>query len=182
MFDIFNKLKRKQTMSEKLTNQDVLNLNQALNTVGNLSGVKFAYAVNKNKTLIEVEVEALKEAQKQSDKFQEFTKKRLELCNRLGDKDEKGNPKMKPTMIDGIIIKGSQDFVIEANKVEFDKELEALRVEYKESIDEREAQIKKFNEMLTEESTFTPHKIKLSDVPANITVDQMKSLINLIEE
>lgn len=165
---LFNKFIRKTPM---LKNKDILSLNQALNTVGNLSGVRFSYAVAKNKKLIETEIEALNVALKASEKYTEFDTKRVELCKRLADKDEKGVAKMD-----------NNSFVIIANKEEFDKELEALRTEYKEEIDAREAQIKKFNEMMEEESSFVPHKIKLADLPANITAKQTTDLFEIIEE
>lgn len=165
---LFNKFKRKQNM---LKNSDVLSLDQALSTVGNLSGVKFSYAIAKNRNLVDVEVKALKEALKFSEKYTEFDTKRVELCKRLADKDEKGVAKME-----------ANAFVIVANKEEFDKELETLRAEYKTEIDAREEQLKKFNEMLEEESSFVPHKIKLADLPAAITAAQTTALFNLIEE
>src|ERR1700752_1412982 len=64
-----------------MTNQEILNLNQGLYSVGNLVGPnnKFAYAVAKNIMLLRPylgEIESL----------------RIKLCERLAKKDDNGKP------------------------------------------------------------------------------------------
>lgn len=156
-----------------MKNEELFMLNQAITTVGNLSGVKFAYAIAKNKKVIETEIEVLKESVKPSEKFTEYEKKKAEIVKKYADKDEKGNYKAD----------ANNQYVVETQKVEFEKEVAPLNEEYKEEIDKRDAQVKEFNEvMLKAEAKFIPFKIKKEDVPVNITVAQTTAIFSLIEE
>jgi len=56
------------------------------------SSVKFHYLVLKNKKLLEPEIEAVKELGKPPEAYQEFDKKRIDMCNEYCTKDETGNP------------------------------------------------------------------------------------------
>ena len=152
------------------TKAEMIQLYQALNKLGNLSGVKFAYAVSKNINLIEPEIKSLEKSLEASDEFKKFEEKRMALVEKFAKKNEKGEK----------IVKDNQ-YEID-NQKEFDEEFENLKVENKEVYDARQKQIEEYNDLLQSESTVELHKINLSDVPSNITVAQMASISSLVEE
>lgn len=149
--------------------QEILNLNQALSAL-NLSGVKFAYAVSKNLSLLKTEIKALQDAQKPSAEYVAYDKERIELCKKHAKKDEKGKP---------IFVNNSFDI---EDREAFDADLKALQEAHKEAVEAREQQIKDFNDLLEKEVKLTLHKIKLSDVPEAITTKEMESIYEIIEE
>lgn len=153
-----------------MENRQLQVLLQGINAVNSLQGVKFAYGINKNRKAIERELETLQEAIKASDKYTEYDKKRIELCEKHAVKDDNGKAKME-----------NNEYVI-TDKDAFDKEIDTLRAKYKDAIDEREAQLKEFSELLKKESDFVPFKIAFEDVPEDITSDAMSKIIDLIDE
>lgn len=154
-----------------MKNEELGVLLQGINAVGSLKGLKFAYAIAKNKKAVTSEVEILQESIKPSEGFAKYDKERMELCKELADKDDKGNPKM-----------ANNEFVIVANKEDFDIRVKALRERNKDVIDERDKQLKEFNELLKAESDFKPFKIDFEDVPQDITADAMSKIAELINE
>jgi len=153
-----------------ITNQNIIELNESLQRVGNLSGIKFAYVVARNKNKIKSEIDSFQEAIKQSNDFQEYEKKRAELCELHAKKDEKGKS----------IINGNE-YEID-NQQAFEAQLKVLRDGNKEVIEAREKQINDFNSFLKEESKLELYKVDLKDVPENITTEQMSSIISIIKE
>lgn len=144
---------------------EVLNLNNALIACGKLKGksenpIKFFYAVSKNLTSIEPEVKAINESLKPSEEYSAYEQKRIELCEKHANKDASGQPKtiMNGTSYD---ISGEDGNI----KPEFTAEWEALKVENKEVIEGREAQIKMYEKSLEEECEVKLHKIKLENIP-----------------
>lgn len=152
----------------KYKRKQLLSLYQSLKSVGNLKGVKFAYAVSKNLQLLESEIKSINEAQKPSEKFQAYDKARVELAKKHA-KTEEGKPVVK-----------NNSYVIENEKA-FNEELETLKTEHKEALDEREVQLNEFKELLKGEVEIELHKVKMDDVPADITVTQMEGIFAIIE-
>lgn len=155
-----------------MLNEKLQALYQGVESVSGLKGVRFAYAMARNKLALKRELETLQEAIKASDKFIEYDKKRVDLCEQYADKDDKDEPKLE-----------NNEYVFsKANKVKFDKELDKVREEYKTVIDERTAQLKEFGELLKKESEFKPYMIAYESVPEEITTDAMSRIIELIED
>jgi hypothetical protein len=152
-----------------MKNNDILNLYDGLSKI-NLKGVKFSYGVAKNIALLKTEVESLSKAQESSKEFVEYDNARIELAKKHAKKDDKGEP---------VVEKNS--YVIE-NQEAFDKEFETLKKTHKKALDERENQIKDFNDLLEKETDIQFHKIKLEDVPEDISTEQMTTIYDLIEE
>lgn len=121
------------------------------------TNVKFSYAIAKNKIQMRPEVEALEEARKPSEKFVEYEQKRIALAKELADRDETGK------------IKAENDrFIISEKMDQFNEKLEVLQKEYKDSIEEREKQIKEYNSILEEEIYIKLYKIKVEHLPDEI--------------
>jgi len=154
-----------------MKNSELAPLHRALTNVGNLKGVKFSYAVAKNMSIIEKELEIIGETKAAKD-FLEFDKqrqeKRLKLLEKHAKKDEDGKP----------IKKENGDYELESIS-KFTKEVSALfEIEYeanKEVVDE-------YQKLLDQEAEIEFHKVKLENVPEDITTGQMNLIFPIIDE
>ena len=109
-----------------------------------------------------------------SEDFKKFEEERVELAKKHSKKDKKGEVKT-------ITNKGVQEFDIESQE-KFDKDFEALKKTHKTAIDNREKQIKEYKELVETEAETEVYKIKLSDVPSDISVAQMEIIKELISD
>ena len=147
--------------------------------LNNLSGVKFVYAITKNLKKIKSEIEVLEKTLEPTNEFKEFDKKRIELAEKHSKLDEKG----KPILISAGIVNNKPAMKYDVvNENLFAKEFEELKNENKEVLDARDKQMEEFQKLLEEEIPFKIHKIKLKDIPENITKLQMDIINNFIEE
>jgi hypothetical protein len=153
-----------------MTKGEAISLYNALGKLGYLSGVKFAYAVSKNLSLLKPELEALQKAVEPSEEYKVYDKKRVELAEKYAKKDE--NEK-------AVII--NNEYKIE-NQKEFNKEFEKLKKEFPKEIEIRDNQIKEQNELLKTEYTGELYKVSLFDIPKEITVAQMDSIMAIVSE
>jgi len=159
---------------EKFKKKDLLDLFENLQKLSKLKGVKFSYAMAKNAVIVEREIVAIKESLKPSDEFNKYEEERIELAKKHSEKDEKGKSK---TTLDG----KREVFVME-DKIKFDKEFEKLKAKHKEVLDKRKKQIEEYNEFLDTKADIEFFKIKLSEVPEDISVEQMQGIQLLIED
>lgn len=150
--------------------RELYDLLAGLESVKGLKGVKFAYARAKNKKLVLDEIQLFEESIKPSDKFLEYNKKRIELCEKYCQKDKENNP----------IIKNNKYCGLERNN-EFEKEIELLNEESKEVINEKKGLEEEYNKMLMEEIELNFHKILLDDVPIDITGQQLELIMPIIK-
>lgn len=151
--------------------QDLYNLLNGFEAVKDLKGVKFAYAIAKNKKLVLAELEILKDVLKDSDNFIEYDKKRIELCEKYCTKDDKGKPVIKNRKYDGL-----------TKNEEFTKKLDELGEKFKEVIDEKKKRAEEYKNLLDEEVEFEFYKIKLENVPEDITAAQIESVDAILED
>jgi len=159
------------------TKGDNINLFNALSDkrLGQLVGAKFAYAVSRNLSLLQPEIDAIKKALEATDEFVKYDAERVKLAESHAKKDEDGKAlKVKNAQ-------GLEEFVLE-DKEAFEKAFEALKEEHKAVLDAREAQVKEQNDLLKTESTITLYKIALADVPNTITTEQMKSISEIVSD
>ncbi len=155
-----------------MTKSESIALFNALNTLGKLKGVKFAYAVSRNVSALKTELESLEKASAASKEFEEFEKKRIEMVEKFSKKDKDGKAEKK----------GNNYIIEDGKQPELDKEFEALKSENQEVWDARLKQIEEYNELLKTDSSVALHKISLSDVPTDITVEQMHMITEMVEE
>lgn len=158
----------------KMSNDEILTLHSSLRKLGNFRGVKFAYGVSKNISILEREVRSLTEAMKPSPEFSKFEEERVALAKKHAKKDENGK---EMTIIDGDITR----YVME-NEAKFNKEFEVLKKKHKKAIDERKKQSEEFNELLKTESEIDLFKISLEDVPSEISVAEMEIIKDIVKE
>ena len=148
----------------------ILGLFQGLNNVAKLKGVKLAYAVIRNLNILQPEIEAIQKSLEPQDDFNVYDKERMELAKKFSKKDEKGEPKTE-----------NNQFILEDVKG-FEKEIEQLAKKHKPALDAREKQVKEYNELLKEETKVELYKVKLADVPTDITTEQLAGIYDIIGE
>lgn len=168
-------------MKLTMKRSDVLALWKGLHAVDELTGassqnVSFAYAIAKTKKLLKPEVEALRAAAKASPAYQKYDVSRLTLCKKHVAKNHKGKEK---TIVDPET--GDIKFVMK-DQTAFDEALEELRSHHTDALTEREKQHKACDELLEKEVEIEIHQIFKGDVPAEISVDQMSGIVEMIKE
>ncbi len=154
---------------------EIVLLYNGLNSVGNLAGVIFSYCVNKNLNIITPEIEALQRSITPSKEFLEYDNKRIEIVKKYAAKDGKGEFIMKVT-------NGQQSYDVGENEKVIEDEMLPIREEYKEVISNHEKQMTEYNALLDTDSNVELYKVKLENVPKDITAQQMKSIFLIIEE
>lgn len=149
----------------------LIELFNGLSKLKNLRGVKLAYAIAKNQQLMHSEIEALQECIKPADEFLEFEEKRLALCRKHCLKDEKGNPIEKNGLFLGL-----------DENDEFQSEISKLKKQYHNAIDARTTQLREYTNLLNSKINFDFYTISLSDIPDDVTVEQMEILSYFIDD
>ena len=163
----------------KVTKSTLIGINNFLFTVSDLPGVKFAYAISKNKGKLKAEMKALNDMQQQPEDFIEYEKELAKLAKKHARRDEKGNIIQQQTE------DGSIGYVIEDDDVVFNAAKGKLDKEYKKAIDEFQELKKKMNEILAEEvelEDYDFHKVGFSDLPNELTANQIEGLEFMIVE
>lgn len=155
-----------------MTKQELITLYKGLNSLGDLKGVHFSYAVTRNINRLKQEIETLDKVMEVKDDYKEFDTARLALLEEHSKKGEDG----KPLLIEDA---GGQRYDVQDT---FAAAFEALKEEHKEAIEAREAQIAEYNELLTTDTPIDLFKVKLSLVPEEITAAQMFAIEPIIQE
>ena len=154
---------------------EVLLLNRALNGLAILTGVKFTYAVARNLNILKNEIESLDKSMEPSEKFQEFDKARIALVELHAEKDKQGKAKME------IAQNGAQQYVIDPENKMFKKAFDTLKEKHKEAVDARDKQIEEYTKLLTTDSDVVLFKVKLEDVPKEISAVQMAGIYKIVD-
>ncbi len=156
--------------------KEIVELNRNLQTLSNLKGVKFSYAVAKNIEITKSEVIAIDKAKESDKEYLDYDKERVKLAESYSNEDEAGKPiiKLDPA-------NGQYNYDIFDQK-KFDKDLEKLRKKHKKAIDAKKKQEEDVKKLLEEEVKIDLHKINISDIPEEISVNQMKGIVIIIEE
>lgn len=131
--------------------------------------VKFSYFIAKNRNLIKHEIDALNEVKEAPSAFKAYDEKRAQLAHDMADR-------MSGT--DQPITEGGQ-YVIVQNKEKFEEGLKALKDRFSEVIEQRNAQIDSFKELLDEEVDFEGHTILLEYLPDDIEPTTLEVFITV---
>jgi hypothetical protein len=136
---------------------------------------KGAYAISKNKRLIETEVKSIQDAysnRKVPEDVSKFEQERIETCKAFADKDEAGEP----------IILNSR-FIIPPEKLtEFDTAISGLSEKYKDALAEKEKLEQELLDLMQEEVDLSLHAIKVGDLPDEISASQIDILGEMVAD
>jgi len=131
------------------------------------SNPKFAYAIAKNRKLVQSEVDAIKEAIAPAPEIKEYDQKRIAMCRDYCQMDADGQP-----------VIAEQNFVIDPEKQEdFNKAIEALREEYSESLEAHKDKLGLADQLLQEEVEIDFHKVLIDNFPDGLTQQQYELLM-----
>lgn len=158
-----------------MKNKDLFNLLQTLDGLIDIKGKAFAYCIYKNKEKIKDEIEVFKKLQKEPHPdFVNYDNERNLLCIMHAKKDEHQNP---------IIVSnpdGSQRYDIE-DMGTFQSEYNELIDKYRYVIDEMETAQKEYNEFLERETNVVLNKIKVTDLPDDVSARFLEQVKDMIE-
>lgn len=161
-----------------LKKKDLIVLYNGLNSVGNLVGVFFGYAVNRNLEKMRPEIEALQKAVTPSKEFTEYDVKRVEIVKKYAKKDEKTGE----FIIKDKGVAGKESYDVGDNAEVVEKEVGAFKEENKAVVEAHEKKMEEYNALLEQDSTVELYKVKLENVPKEITASQMAAVFPIVEE
>jgi len=153
---------------------NVFDLIKVLTKAGNVSdSAKFSYFVAKNLNKLKAEAKKVESLiHSYSPKFVEFDRKRIDLNEKYCSRDDAGK-----------ILTTKDEYVIDPSHVEeFQKELEALKTEYAETLEKEAERMKAVDEYLNKPLDNDLHKIKLSQMSNKVTAEEMQILMPLVED
>jgi hypothetical protein len=149
---------------------ELTRIKQTLDVVSNYPGLEFAYAVFKNKQIIDkilMDVDFIKNV---NPKVIEYEEKRISVCEELADKDSDGNP-----MTEG-------DLYIIQDKEKFRNKMDEILEEYRPYVEERQQQVELYNQKMNAEIDVKFMRIKKEDLPPQIqTARDLEQLSFMIE-
>lgn len=149
-----------------MKHREVIELSKKLAKVKDLTGLTVNYAIKKNQNKLKEQITILSKMEEEIvDIVSEYNKERNELFKVHGK--NVGN-----------------EYVIEKEKQDdFKLLIEGLNEKFKETIEKYEFELKKYFKFLDEtENEFQIYTVKKSDIPENITTEQMDLIFDLIKE
>lgn len=159
-----------------MKHSDILALDGAIRSCGNLAGVKFAYALSKNLRLIEPIVKSMADSLQPGAEFKAYNLERVQLAEKHCIKDASDRP---------VIADGKYQFTPQ-DRITFDARLNDLQVKFADAIAERKQQeddyIALLDSEIDEQTLPVFHIVKLADVPEGITAGQLEGIHQLIAE
>jgi predicted RNA-binding protein len=143
---------------------------KALTSVSHYEGIDFAYAVFKNKQLIDNKLSEVDFIKNVSPQIVEYEEKRVQLCEEFAKKDSNGKSIIE------------NDLYVIDNKEMFKIKMDDLLNEYKPFVEERQKQIEIFNNKMNEESKIEFVKIKKEQIPPQLkTADELDGISFMID-
>jgi len=160
-----------------MKNSDIINLRGGLDRLSHVRGLKVAYAIAKNKKILDKVIRDIEGLFKPTKEFEEYEQKAHAISRENAILDEKGNVKV---FEEG----GMQVFKVDPDKKEaHQKALSELIKENEKVLICRQAQLEDQNAALNKKTmAFQLHKIKLTEVPSDISAEEMEVLLEFIDE
>lgn len=158
---------------ERITKTELLQLYNAIESIGDDIKVhpKFGYAMAKNKKMLTYEYEPLMDVIKPSDEMIAYERKRLEICSKFCEKDEKGEPELV-----------GQNFIIkQENQPAFSSRVDKLKEKNKEVLDENTKKSEEVNDILKETVEMNLYKIDIDFFPEGLNQSQFDVLMILVK-
>ena len=149
-----------------------------LERLKNLKGAKFNFCLLKNIDLLEKECKILQETVKPSEDFLAYDKARVTLCEEYCAKDENGGLLKKENPQNP----GQFEYDIDTKSQEWTNAIDKLKQDNLSILTSRDEQIVQYNELLDAQSDIEFAKVKIDDVPNDITLELMKLIKSFIKE
>jgi hypothetical protein len=160
-------------MEIQVTGYELLELWNNINdpALGPIEDAKVAYALLRTSDKLKSEVKVFEEIIKPKKEFEEYNRKRQDLCTKYARKDENNQP---------VII--NNQFVFD-NREAFDSEFDPLKAENEEAIEYRKKQEENYSKLLEDTITVSVHSISakhLESIKPKVKVGQWRLLKRLI--
>lgn len=155
---------------------DLFTLLDSLDKLDNLTGIKFNYVIDKNRTLLEKEVEDMRKLNEPSEDFQSYDKIRLQLLQKFSEKDAEGNPKF--TQANGMV----RFDIPDANMKKFQGELDKSTKEYEKAIQERDKQVFEYDKFLQEDIKLPFETLTIEEIDNQINGEQYKIIKHFVAD
>jgi len=158
-----------------MKNREIFELRTALEELSEIRGKSFAYAVFKNKEMLDKEVEIINQLKKDPHPdYINYENERQLLCIQFADKDEDNNPVLMYNP------NGTQSYKIDEME-KFNEEYTNLSGKYESVLKDMEDSKKDFDEFLDKDSEVELKKVGINDLPDDITAsffDKIKYMID----
>lgn len=158
-----------------MKNKEIFTFRTALNEVDYIKGKVFAFAVFKNKEILDQEIKALNEIKKEPHPdYINFENERMLLCQNHSEKDADNNPVMTYNA------DGSQAYKI-LDITNFNIEYNVLAEKYKSVLDDMTEAKRSYNELLEKESDIQLKKVNYKDLPEDVNALFLEKIKFMIE-
>ena len=158
-----------------MKNSEIFGLREALNEVDYIRGKSFAYAVFKNKDLLDKEIEMINKLKKEPHPdYINFENERSLLCQINCEKDENGNPVLQYNP------DGTQAYKIQDIQ-SFNTEYVQLSDKYKDVLEDMKTSKEDFDAFLEKQSDVELKKIKIDDLPNDISANFLEKIKYMID-
>ena len=158
-----------------MKNKDLFELRETLNEVDYIKGKTFAFAVFKNKQMLDSEIEAINSIKKDpGEDYAKYEQERTELCASHSEKDDDGKPVLdyQPN--------GQQSFkIIDMKK--FEKDYAKLATKNKKMLDAIDKNKKEFDDFLAKDADVKLKTISIDDLPEDISASFLEKISGMIE-
>jgi len=158
-----------------MKNKEIIGLREALNEVDYIRGKSFAYAVFKNKDILDKEIETINKLKKEPHAdYITFENERTLLCQLFAEKDSNGDAVLQYNP------NGTQSFKID-NMGEFNNEYVKLAQKYEDVLKDMNDAKNEFDDFMEKDSDIELKKIKIEDLPNDISasfLDKIKFMID----
>jgi hypothetical protein len=158
-----------------MKNKEIFTFRSALNEVDYIKGKVFAFAVFKNKEILDQEIKALNEIKKEPHPdYINFENERMLLCENHSEKDANNNPQFNYNP------DGSKAYKISDIQI-FNAEYEILAEKYKSVLDDMIEAKRSYNELLEKESDIQLKKVNFKDLPDDVNALFLEKIKFMIE-
>lgn len=158
-----------------MKNKDILKFREVLNEVDYIRNKTVAYAIFKNKEILDKEIETFNKLKRDPHPdYINFENERILLCKEYSEKDEQGNPMFQYNP------DGTQSFkIIDMEK--FSEEYQKLAKKYEDVLKDMQEAKREFDEFMEKESDIQLKKIKIEDLPDDISASFLEKIKFMLE-
>lgn len=158
-----------------MKNKDLFDFREALNEVDYIRGKVFAYAVFKNKQVLDKEIEAINSTKNDPHPdYLNFENERTLLCQLHAEKDENEQPILQYNP------DGTQAFKIQNLEI-FNKEYTELAEKYKDVLEDMKKSKDDFENLLNKDVDIQLSKISINDLPEDISASFLEKIKYMID-
>lgn len=158
----------------KIKNIRLFEIEAWLKTFSDIKNVGFAILVAKNLRKVSEHCDDLRKGNFQTDEFEDYNKKRIEICKKYAVKNDSGEPKIENNQY---II--NNELIIDGKS--FEEAQKILMEDNKKCIEEQENISKQFISEMDEEVDFEFFSIPSAKLPDEFTSGQIQLINELID-